>query len=86
MRNPLLDNTPRWRQSLLRLTRIVTIETRRRLMCIPHRQDAKEEANNLRRQYGEALTDIRISKNGKGPTATYTCSYTLRETRTEELF
>jgi hypothetical protein len=86
MKNPITDNTPRWRQSLLRLTRIVTIETRRRLMCIPHRQDAKEEANNLRRQYGDALTDVRISKNGKGPTATFTCSYTLRETRTEELF
>ncbi len=86
MKNPLFDNTPRWRQCILQLTRTVTIETRRRLMCIPHRQDAKEEANHLRRQYGDALVAVNISKNGKGPTATYTCSYTLRETRTEELF
>ena len=86
MKNPFDDNTPRWRQSLLKLSRIITIETRRRCMCIPSRDEAKEEAARLRRQYGNALVDVRISKNGKGPTATFTCAYTLRETRTEELF
>jgi electron transfer flavoprotein alpha/beta subunit len=86
MKTPFDDNTPRWRQSLLKLTRIVTIETRRRCMCIPTREDAKEEAVRLRRQYGDAVVAVHISKNGKGPTATYTCAYTLRETRTEELF
>lgn len=86
MKNPITDNTPRWCQSLLRLTRTVTIETRRRCMCIPSRDEAKDEADRLRRQHRDALVAVKISKNGKGPTATYTCSYTLRETRTEELF
>jgi len=86
MKNPFDDTTPRWRQSLLRLTRIITVEIRRRCMCIPTREDAKEEGVRLRRQYGEALVAVKISKNGKGPTATYTCAYTLRETKTEELF
>ena len=86
MINPIYDNTPRWRQSLLQLTRIVTIETRRRCMCIPTREDAKEEAVRIRRQHGPALVAVKISKNGKGQDATYTCAYTLRETRTEELF
>ena len=77
---------PRWRQALLRLTRIVTIETRRRCMCIPTRDDAKEEAARLQRQHGSALVAVKITKNGTGPTGTYTCAYTLRETRTEDLF
>ena len=80
------DKTPRWRQTLFHLTRIVTIETRRRCMCIPTREDAKEEVARIQRQYRETVADIKISKNGKGPTATYTCAYTLRETKTEELF
>ena len=85
MKNPFDDNTPRWRQSLFRLTRIITVETRRRCMCIPTREDAKEEAVRIRRQYGEGLVAVKISKNGKGPSATYTCAYTLRETKSEEL-
>jgi len=32
------------------------------------------------------MTDARISKNGKGKTANWTVSYTLHETRTENLF
>jgi hypothetical protein len=55
-------------------------------MCIPTREDAKEEAVRIRRQHGPALVAVKISKNGKGQDATYTCAYTLRETRTEELF
>jgi hypothetical protein len=86
MKNPFDDNTPRWRQSLFRLTRIVTIETRRRCMCIPTRDDAKEEERRIRKEFGAAVVDVKISKNGKGPTGTYTCAYTLRETKTEELF
>jgi hypothetical protein len=80
------ETEPRWRQSLLRLSRTVTIETRRRCMCIPTREDAKEEAARLKRQHGPTLVAVKITKNGTGPTGTYTCAYTLRETRTEELF
>lgn len=86
MKSPFDDRAPRWLQSLLRLTRTVTIETRRRCMCIPTREDAKEEAVRIRRQHGPAVVDVKITKNGSGPKATYTCAYTLRETRVEELF
>jgi len=86
MKNPFQDSTPRWRQSLLKLTRIVTIETRRRCMCIPSRDDAKEEERRIRKEFGSAVVAVNISKNGKGPTGTFTCAYTLRETKTEELF
>ena len=77
---------PRWMQCILKLTRIVTIEQRRRLVCIPDRMMAENERDKLQRQHGPAMTDARISKNGKGKDATWTVSYTLRETRTEELF
>jgi hypothetical protein len=86
MKNPFDNKAPRWRQTLFHLTRIVTIEARRRCMCIPTRDDAKEEAARIQRQYRDAVADIKVTKNGKGPTATYTCAYTLRETKTEELF
>ena len=86
MKNPITDFTPRWRQSLLKLTRIVTIEIRRRCMCIPSRDDAKEEERRIRKEFGSAVVAVKISKNGTGPTGTYTCAYTLRETKTEELF
>jgi hypothetical protein len=79
-------DTPSWRQAMFKLTRTVTIETRRRCMCIPTREDAKQEAARIRRLHGAAVVKVDISKNGKGPTATYTCAYTLRETKTEELF
>jgi hypothetical protein len=98
---------PRWLQCILKLTRIVTIEQRRRLVCIPDRMMAENERDttireanssswetnwwraweaNMQRQHGASMTDARISKNGKGRDATWTVSYTLRETRTEELF
>ena len=80
------DGPPRWRQSLLRLTRIVTIETRRRCMCIPTREDAKIEAARIEREYRGTVSEIKITKNGKGPTGTFTVGYTLTEQRTEELF
>ncbi|MGC3956640.1 MAG: hypothetical protein QM813_01290 [Verrucomicrobiota bacterium] len=86
MKNPFEDSTPRWRQSLLKLTRIITVEIRRRCMCIPSRDEAKEEERRIRKEYGSTVAAVKISKNGKGPTATYTCAYTLRETKTEELF
>ena len=76
----------RWRQELLALTREITVHQNRRCMCIPTREDAKEEAVRIKREYGAALVAVKISKNGKGPTATFTCAYTLRETKTEELF
>jgi hypothetical protein len=47
---------------------------------------AQNERDKLQRQHGPAMTDARISKNGKGKDATWTVRYTLRETRTEELF
>ena len=77
---------PRWMQCILRLSRTVIIEQRRRLVCIPDRMTAENERDKLQRQHGAAMTDARISKNGKGKDATWTVSYTLRETRTEELF
>ena len=77
---------PRWLQCILKLSRTVTIEQRRRLVCIPDRMLAQNERDKLQRQHGPAITDARISKNGKGKDATWTVSYTLRETRTEELF
>jgi hypothetical protein len=77
---------PRWNQCILRLNRIVTIEQRRRLVCIPDRMSAVNERDKLQRQHGATMNDARISKNGKGKDATWTVSYTLRETRTEELF
>lgn len=80
------EATPRWRQSLLRLTRFVTIETRRRCVCIPDRTSAEYERAKLQREYGPALIAVKITKNGAGPNGTYTCAYTLRETKTEELF
>ena len=86
MKSPFDERAPRWLQTLLQLTRTVTIETRRRCMFIPTREDAKEEAVRIRRQHGPAVVAVKISKNGSGPKATYTCAYTLRETRVEELF
>ena len=77
---------PRWMQCILKLSRTVIIEQRRRLVCIPDRMMAENERDKLQRQHGPAMTDARISKNGKGKDATWTVSYTLRETRTEELF
>jgi hypothetical protein len=77
---------PRWNHQLLKLTRIVIFEQRRRLVCIPDRMMAENERDKLQRQHGPAMTDARISKNGKGKDATWTVGYTLREQRTEELF
>ena len=77
---------PRWLQCILKLSRTVIIEQRRRLVCIPDRMMAENERDKLQRQHGAAMTDARISKNGKGKDATWTVSYTLRESRTEELF
>jgi hypothetical protein len=77
---------PQWRQHLLKLTRTVIFEQRRRLVCIPDRMMAENERDKLQRQHGAAMTDARISKNGKGKDATWTVGYTLRESRTEELF
>jgi len=54
-------------------------------MCIPSREDAKEEATRIKRQHGDAVVDVKVTKIGKGSAATYTCAYTLRETKTEEL-
>ncbi len=77
---------PRWRQALLKLSRIVVFENRRRLVLIPDRMSAENEQFKLQRQHGAAMIAAKISKNGKGKTGTYTLAYTLRESRTEELF
>ena len=80
------DGPPQWRQPLLRLTRTYIYQQRRRLVCIPDRMSAENERDKLQRQHGPAMTDPKISKNGKGKDATWTVSYTLSETRTEDLF
>ncbi len=77
---------PRWRQCLLPLKRLVNFEQRRRLVCIPDRMSAENERDKLQRQHGPAMTHPKISKNGKGKDASWTVSYTLHETRTEDLF
>ena len=77
---------PRWLQRLLPLQRTFTFEQRRRLVCIPDRMSAENERDKLQRQHGPALTNAKISKNGKGKDATWTVSYTLSELRTEDLF
>jgi len=77
---------PRWNQCLLKLTRIIIVEQRRRLVCIPDRMTAENDRDKLQRQHGKAMVNAKISKNGTGKTGTYTVAYTLRETRTEELF
>ncbi|MFO1488686.1 MAG: hypothetical protein U1F83_10320 [Verrucomicrobiota bacterium] len=89
MKNPITDfseQSPRWRQFLLRLTRIVTIETRRRLVLIPDRMSAENERDKLKRQHGAAMIAADIRKQGKGKSGTYTLAYTLRESREEVLF
>ncbi|HEY6169472.1 MAG TPA: hypothetical protein VI454_15630 [Verrucomicrobiae bacterium] len=85
-RTPFDERAPRWMQCLLRLTRTYTYEQRRRLVCIPDRMSAENERDKLARQHGSAMSDPKISKNGKGKDATWTVSYTLSEQRTEELF
>ena len=77
---------PRWRQALLKLSRIVVFENRRRLVLIPDRMSAENVQFKLQRQHGAAMIAAKISKNGKGKTGTYTLAYTLRESRPEELF
>ena len=85
-RTPFDERTPRWMQKMLPLTRTFTFEQRRRLGCIPDRMTAENERDKLQRQHGPALTDPKISKNGKGKDATWTVSYTLSEIRTEDVF
>ena len=76
----------RWRQELFALTREITVHQNRRCMCIPSREDAKEEARKLEQRHRGQISNVRITKNGKGPTGTYTVAYTLTETKTEQLF
>lgn len=83
---PTRFDEKRWLQMLLPLTRAVTIEHRRRLVCIPDRMTAENERDKLQRQHGQAMFNARLSKNGKGKDATWTVAYTLREHRTENLF
>ena len=77
---------PRWLQRMLPLQRTFTFEQRRRLVCIPDRMSAENERDKLQRQHGPAMTNAKISKNGKGKDATWTVSYTLSEQRIENLF
>ena len=85
-RTPVDERAPRWLQPMLPLKRTYIYEQRRRLVCIPDRMTAENDRDKLQRQHGAALTDAKISKNGKGKDATWTVSYTLHETRIEDLF
>ena len=85
-RTPFDERAPRWMQKMLPPPRPFTFEQRPRLVCIPDRMSAENERDKLARQHGAALTDPKISKNGKGKDATWTVSYTLSEQRTEDLF
>ncbi len=77
---------PRWLQRMLPLQRTFTFEQRRRLVCIPDRMSAENERDKLQRQHGPAMSNAKVSKNGKGKDATWTVSYTLSEQRIENLF
>ena len=80
------ERAPRWLQPLLPLKRTYIYEQHRRLVCIPDRMTAENDRDKLQRQHGPAMTDAKISKNGKGKDATWTVAYTLHETRIEDLF
>jgi len=86
MKSRIDDTVPRWRQTLLPLSRTVTVETRRRLVLIPDRMDAVNERDKLKREHGAAAIAANIRKQGKGKSGTYTLAYTLRESREEPLF
>jgi len=82
---------PRWRQSLLPLTRIVIVETHRSSICIPDRDSAECELTRIRREYGPNLLKAKIikdrpGKNGDPENRTYRLNYTIRQTMTEKLF
>ena len=87
MKNHITNfSEPHWCQSLLRLTRTVIVETRRRCVCIPDRTSAEYERDKLKREHGASMIAANISKNGKGKTGTYTVAYTIRESRAEQMF
>ncbi len=82
---------PRWRQSLLPLTRIVIVETHRSSICIPDRDSADCELTRVRREYGPNLLKANLikdrpSKPGDPKHRTYRLNYVIREARTEALF
>lgn len=70
----------------MKLSHVVVYEERRRLVCIPDRLTAEDERMKLKREFGATLIAANISKNGKGKSGTYTVAYTLRHSRTENLF
>jgi hypothetical protein len=86
MKSRIDDTVPRWRQTLLPLSRTITVETYRRLVLIPDRIDAENEQAKLKREHGAAMIAANIRKHGKGKSGTYTLAYTLRESRIELLF
>lgn len=82
---------PRWRQSILPLTRIVIVETHRSSICIPDRDSAECELTRVRREHGPNLLKAKIikdrpSKNGNPNERTYRLNYVIRESKTEKLF
>jgi hypothetical protein len=79
-------SAPRWRQCLLKLTRVVIHDDRRRLVLMPDRMSAEDECGKIKREYGAAMIASKITKVGKGKSGTYTLAYTVREFRTEALF
>jgi hypothetical protein len=82
-----MNNNPT--QFLFRLTHTVTFERSTSLICIPDRDSAECELTQLRHKHGADLLKavIRKDRPGKsGSSSTYTLRYTVRETRTEQLF
>jgi hypothetical protein len=87
MNKPIMDfSAPQWRQCLLELTRVVIHDDCRRLVLNPDRMSAEDECCKIKREYGAAMIASKITKVGKGKSATYTLAYTVREFRTEALF
>jgi hypothetical protein len=76
-------------QLLLSLSHTVVFERSTSLICIPDRDTAECERTRLRAQHGPNLlrADIRKDRPGRsGTSKTYTLRYTIRETRTDQLF
>jgi hypothetical protein len=74
---------------LLQLSHTFVYERSTSLICIPDRDTAECERTRLQAQYGPNLlrADIRKDRPGRsGTSRTYTLRYTVRETRTDQLF
>jgi hypothetical protein len=83
MKNPMYDLNPHWRQTLLPLTRTAEFVSHFTRVDIPNLATAKQERDELKREYGAKNFAAKIAKRKSG---TYVLVYTVREMRNENLF